>query len=369
MDMFRDSVRLSFLPNLHENFQLADKIYFKTNKLSQDEIDMILGVTSEDSYTKALSDAMYFYIREWLKNNNSNFDVKKDTIKKFLSTLYDILKEYKTSMFSLNGFDTLNITNDVIDGLTHRYNILALFEELPSVALRNTPDKKKSYTPSKMEEYYDKLDDFVFQYQNVIKHHSETTINTKLFKKGFGIEDWQKQLNIIETANDDYTIFSHDDVIKLLKDSTIELKYKSNGAYLFKINSADDVNKFGCDSNWCFSYIGYDLEQREDYWNAYSFKGSIYAILDLNLLDSGNIEEHKVVILEPFLTSSREFLGLQSKNKGFGHNFESSFYDTTNENMSISQANAYWNRFLSHFDDITKEKIIKEMIMWGLRYL
>ena len=48
--------------SLYENVQLADKLYFNTDKLSQEDKDIILGITGGDNYTKIISD-FYYYLK------------------------------------------------------------------------------------------------------------------------------------------------------------------------------------------------------------------------------------------------------------------------------------------------------------------
>ena len=47
---------------LFENIQLADKVYFKTGKLSDIDKNRILKITNSDNYTKIICD-IYYYLK------------------------------------------------------------------------------------------------------------------------------------------------------------------------------------------------------------------------------------------------------------------------------------------------------------------
>ena len=48
---------------LFENIQLADKLYFNNNKLSQEDKDIILNITHGDNYTKIVTDFYFSVVR------------------------------------------------------------------------------------------------------------------------------------------------------------------------------------------------------------------------------------------------------------------------------------------------------------------
>ena len=54
---------------LNENIQLADKVYFKTGKLSEDDKEIILSITNGNNYTKLISD-FYYYLKKESFNEN-----------------------------------------------------------------------------------------------------------------------------------------------------------------------------------------------------------------------------------------------------------------------------------------------------------
>ena len=53
-----------------ENLQQADKIYFKTGLLTEEEKDVILKITGGDAYTKLVVDWAYQLTKVWKSNVN-----------------------------------------------------------------------------------------------------------------------------------------------------------------------------------------------------------------------------------------------------------------------------------------------------------
>lgn len=121
-------VNESHLLNLSENVQLADKVYFKTGKLDENDRNIILNITRGDQTTKLISDI-------WFRHKNA-FDPEK--IKKNLPKIHDELLNYNKNVFPIKDFNLYNPEGvDYYDILLDRYEIIDDMKTLPSIAHRN----------------------------------------------------------------------------------------------------------------------------------------------------------------------------------------------------------------------------------------
>ena|ERR1035441_1977432 len=78
------------LVQIFENIQLADKIYFNTQKLSPEDKNILLSITNGDNYSKLIADIMFEY-----KNSKMNVPINqlKDIYNKATIRMYSQLKD------------------------------------------------------------------------------------------------------------------------------------------------------------------------------------------------------------------------------------------------------------------------------------
>ena len=109
---------------LNENNQLADKVYFKTGKLSEDDKKIILSITNGNNYTKLISD-FYYYLKQGLFNQNE--------LIKTLKQLYDDVLNYNKNVYPIIGYDVFNPSNvsEIINGLQKRRKVIEEIRKLP----------------------------------------------------------------------------------------------------------------------------------------------------------------------------------------------------------------------------------------------
>lgn len=362
---------------LIENYQMAEKYYIKTQKLNDDEIEMILSISNKDATTKFLCDIMYNYVKPMLEQHNETLmgDMQEKIID-FLSYFRNCLLRYKKTIFPIAKFDILDGSEDMRLTVSLRDDILLLYEKLPSVAMRNTIDKKILRNKDEMEAYQSKLYDFVEKYED--NHHDTDLDYKKMFSEGKGLDVWDESINhFVETKNmEDFYISDKEDLDKILAVTSAKILFEKDDWYLIEITDPKDLYKLGNGSNWCFSQKTCDEESNENYFDSYSWDGVLYILLDFNQRIYNN---DKIVITSPFLTKDGKFVGLmdvKTEREFDSSSYDdvpfnkrpSTFYNEGNKNLWNGDAKAVWDSFLKIFDNTEKSKIIKTMIDWGSTY-
>jgi hypothetical protein len=122
---------------LLENYQLADKIYFKTDLIPENIKRVILNITNSDNYTKALCD-IYTMIAKEFNFNTPNYH-------SVLKSYYDSISTYNKNVFPILNYDINDLTKlDNIHVIEKRTSIINIINKLPSVAKRNLKNDIKT---------------------------------------------------------------------------------------------------------------------------------------------------------------------------------------------------------------------------------
>jgi hypothetical protein len=102
-DRIRNTLKEAFY--ISENIQLATKIYFDTNKLDEDERDLVLDVVSRNkNYAKFIADTLYYR-----KETNQLFKLENE--KYILENYLDEIIRYNKNIFPIKGFSDINNIN------------------------------------------------------------------------------------------------------------------------------------------------------------------------------------------------------------------------------------------------------------------
>ena len=205
---------------LRENPQLADKVYFKTGKLSPRVKEIIISkITGGDHYTKLICDIYYAKLQsglrtgEWamhhldksLDGKSGDEYVEKDEYTtdndilqlsewKEIKSYYQQLKDYDKNLFPIRGLN-INSVEDIwslITALKQRETILEKIKVLPSIAMRNMRDDIR--TPrngQEMNHYRDRLEYFLGYYSQLDNRddNAKGNVYKKMFKSGVTMED------------------------------------------------------------------------------------------------------------------------------------------------------------------------------------
>lgn len=254
---------------LIENLQLANKVYFNTGKLTEEDKNIILNITNGDNYTKIISD-FYYEMKKTKQLDKLDFNSIID-----LKFLYKDVKTYNKNVFPIVGFDVFNINPNDIDvimrSLYKRRLIIQKIKDLPSIAIRNLKnDIRKERIISQLDTYLHNLDYFFAHYSllsNRDKKMQEKILN-KMFKNNITlsellsfVEDKQNLIGGVE--------FTKEDIIELSKTEDFEIIYNHDNKMIVRVDSPEGIKKIGCNSLWCFTYGGgFDRAYRD--WYAFS---------------------------------------------------------------------------------------------------
>ena len=308
---------------LRENLQLADKVYFKTGKLSQAVRDIILRVTNGDPYTKIMTDIYYYMLMQnhssgqWalkhLDPNHQETEKPEDDIMvlddlKKLRPLYNQLKEYNKNVFPISGFNINGVEDigDILWALRERQIIIKIMSELPSIASRNMKaDIREERNGAEMNHYRDELEHVVAHLSQLKNRDEETQrkILSKVFTSNTTLD------NVYDFITDKQNLIGGVDMTRkqigqiLKKDreeyDELKVKYNKNNIMIIEVSGPNGIKEIGCNSIWCFTYNrkGGGLNWHD--WQHNSTNGYCYVII--NFSEPSDSPDFMYVLTKPFM--------------------------------------------------------------------
>lgn len=288
---------------MQENLQQAEKIYFKSGKLSPKVREIILHITGGDNYTKIIAD-MYFAELEQSKQTDnwalsviggtdtdekeqesSNDILHIDTLRE-LKSLYIQMKEYNKNVFPIKNLFNYSTTKDILfikSALKQRKTIIELIKKLPSIAVRNLKnDIRQERDYPELQNYRSDLEYFV-AHMELLNNRSDRMKNVvlnKMFKSNTTLEDLMSFIEEKENLLGGYK-YSKNAIKKIISENNYDLKliYESGDIVVVDVTGPDGIKKIGCNSVWCFTYgNGFDNAYRN--WNNYSTNDHVYVIIN-----------------------------------------------------------------------------------------
>lgn len=291
---------------LIENLQLADKIYFKTGKLSEEEKEQILNVTNGDNYTKIIAD-FYFNLKE---SSYSRY------LQRTINELYQEIKSYDKNVFPIVGFDILNPSDipSLTSALFTRKNIIEEIKKLPSVAYRNLKqDIRKERTNSQLTSYLEDLKYFL-GYFSLLANRDET-LKKNIYKKMFKADTTLDQLTDFVEEKENLLggkEFTKEDLKQMSNKEDFEIIYEQGNAMIVKVDSAEGIKAIGCNSLWCFTY-GSGFENAYNHWYTYSHHDMVYVIIDFN--QNSDSPDFMHVLIKPLTDEDGELIEFDEDNE------------------------------------------------------
>lgn len=286
MDLIREFIRevIERHLTLKENLQLADKMYFNTNKLTPKDKEVILGITGGDAYTKIISDIYYAVKTIKYLLGYGELDKKTEKIKK----LYEQIKEYNKNVFPVEGFDLNNPSDvpDLITSLEYRAKILDELKKLPSVAIRNLKsDIRQARDSEGFGAYHNDINYFNSLY-SLLSNRDEKlrkNIENKMFKAGSTLDDWtqfaEEKGNLLGGHK-----FDKKQIKKIVDQSgELDIVYDHGNTMIIEVSGPSGIKEVGCNSLWCFSYNTGSFDAMWRQWNEYSTNDIAYVIVDFSL--------------------------------------------------------------------------------------
>lgn len=271
----------------YENIQLADKTYFSTSKLDDEDKKYILSITHGDQTTKIISDIYFMHKDDW----------KFDNIKKELYKIHKDLVNYNKNVFPIKNFNLYNPENhDYYYILINRSKIIDNIKKLPSIAIRNLKaDIRTERNANEMHTYEDHLSYFLAHY-SMLGNRDEKMIENitkKMFKSNITLDQLLKFVEDKENLLGGVD-FNRDTITEIIEDSygDMTLVFDKNDVLVIKVESAEAIKAIGCNSVWCFTY-GDDNYKN---WYNYSENGTVFVII--NLKEATNSEEFMWVLIK-----------------------------------------------------------------------
>lgn len=265
---------------LSENMQLADKMYFSTGKLSEEDKDFALYLTDgkPNQYTKLICDILY-YLKEhdWMGNYKSSAQAAANNA-----------LEYKKNVLPIKEWDIYKAENKIgnlISSLESRHAILAILEELPSVLRRNLSAElripRDSKELSELKRLYEYFSEQISGVYHLNPERRDEILKKLITSKNNTIDrltDWMDDSdNLIGSAWD-----SVDKIHEILDEhyGEGEVVAENERWLVVKVESAELMKSLGCNSQWCFSM---PLSSQFD---QYQHNGIVYWMVKKNDLNS-----------------------------------------------------------------------------------
>jgi hypothetical protein len=307
---------------LKENIQLADKIYFKTGKLSDEDREIILNITNGNNYTKLIAD-FYYYFKVVIKSYPG-------TLIKELNLLYYDVLNYNKNVYPIIGYDAYNSTNisEIITAFKKRRKIINEIKKLPSIATRNLKnDIRKERTSAELNDYSDDLQYFMTFYALLGNRDKEVQIKIlrKMFKGNTTLEELMRFVD--EKANFIGGVdFTRDDIKELSESEDFEIIYEQGDIAIVRVDSPDGIKAIGCNSLWCFTYgSGFDNAYRQ--WNSYSHNDIVYVLIDFR--EESNSEDFMHVLISPLIDEEGNLIEYDEDD-----DYKYPLFNMSNENYS-----------------------------------
>jgi hypothetical protein len=299
LDMKNES-KLLIKNILRENINQADKIYFKSGKLSDKARAIVFNITKGDAYTRLVTDMYYVMFK--INEKFIEGDILDNKSIKKLQESYQDLLTYNKNVFPIIGLN-VNGTDDIsnlISSLEKRRGILEMFKKLPSIAYRNMKsDIRKERTHSEMSRYNSDMEHFMAYYSQLSNRDdsARAKIDAKMFKKDATLSEL---INFVEEKENlvGGTKFTKNKIKEIVKEDgyDLEIVYDKGNIMIVEVSGPEGIKKIGCNSLWCFTYgSGFDSAWRS--WNNYSTNGLVYVIINFN--ESPDSPEFMHVLIKP----------------------------------------------------------------------
>jgi hypothetical protein len=253
---------------------MADKVYFKTGKLTPEERELILDITHGDPYTKIITDLYYF-----IKSETFNPREIPTQLREF----YSQIATYNKNVFPIKDFDIMKSSpkHCFYYELQDRAKILKYMAQLPSVASRNMKaDIRKERDMREFADYLHYLEYFM-GYFSLLSNRPDD-LRQKIYDKMFTANTNVDKL--CDFVNDKANLLGGNvytsEMFRELEKTNyenFEIIYDKEPIMVIEVVSPQGIKIVGSNSLWCFTY-GKELNWQD--WGRYSYNGRVYVIID-----------------------------------------------------------------------------------------
>jgi hypothetical protein len=293
-----------YLDILAESIQLADKLYFKTNKLSDEDRKIVMSVTNGDNYSKFISDVLILFKNPMYYGGESIKELKQ---------VYNQITSYDKNVFPIIGLENINNVEDLaykIDALKAREKAIKEIKKLPSIGIRNLRnDIRKPRSSGELHNYLESLEYFTGQL-SYLENKSEAgkqKIYQKLFKNNMTLDQLTNFLEDKENLISGEEV-TKEGIISVVNENPDDLSiiYENKNYMIIKVESPEGIRSIGCNSLWCFTYgSGFDNAYRQ--WYNYSTNDIVYVIVNFNV--SWEDPEFMNVVIKPINFEKAKYYG------------------------------------------------------------
>lgn len=272
--MLISDIRRHIRAILAENMQLADKVYFSTGKLDDDDRKFVLYLTDGKSsqYTKLICDILYY-----LKEHDWSGGYKSSTQEAARNVL-----EYNKNILPIKGWDIYKSEKNIgfiISALENRAEIISILEEAPSALRRNLAAElripRDAREMADLKRNYVYFGDLISGVYQLNPQRRDEVLKKLISSKNDTIDkliDWlEDSENLIGNQWSDI-----DKVYEIIEKYPYDADIVSEDNNWLVVSVTDEklMKELGCNSQWCFS-----MPLSKDFYN-YQYNGIVYWILD-----------------------------------------------------------------------------------------
>lgn len=261
---------------LTESLQQAERLYFKTGKLSQQYKEAILNITGGDIFTRLVSDIVFHFLMHRPKDIFDEGSVKMGKI------FYELLKSYNKDLFPIPGnLMDYNQTDEnprhvltLFEILQYRKDAVRAYKMFPSVAQRNMKYLNHEYS----NQYdYKEIADNLSQILNYMKNIPDSKMEYSIKKIFSSKHNIKQAADVAEALSSQFNFAAEDldksEVLDRIQYVDAEVVQNTRNILVVKVNDIKSASQIGCIANWCFLYDG-------SYWESYAANGYLYMIFN-----------------------------------------------------------------------------------------
>jgi hypothetical protein len=276
---------------LLENYQLADKLFFKTNKISESDQQFILSLTNKDFTTKTICD---LFIENFERTNKLTPTEWKTIVKS--------LREYDKNVFPFYNFSFESPTKTVTIGqIVNRNEIIGIVNKFPSIGKRNLRGEIRIARNTSGFIQLKHTVEYIKSLLALLNNRSESD-KKMIYNKIFNSTriSFDDIVNFLEEKENllQGKAFNKEDLNKIIESShgDLEKVYDVGQLVVVDVMSQSGIKQIGCNSLWCFTY-GDEYGLAGEQWDKYSYNGHVYAII--NFTEDVSSPEFIHILLRP----------------------------------------------------------------------
>lgn len=320
MDM-EHALRNHIRRNLIEFLSLADKVYYRTNKLPPLYQQYINRITGGDAWTKLVADMVYAVAQQnqfqgsWAVSivsdepeheRQDEYEVHEGSLNKDdwmnIKYRYEALKNYNKNTLPIKGLDPKGVEDvwGLYRALKSRQQILEQLAKLPKVAIRNLRADLRVPRDAKELRDYAHTTEYAVNHISLLNNRDESSrkqVYKKLFRSNLTMDQLVNMVEDKESLLGGYEI-DRNEVQKMIARTggDLELIYDQGDYMVLKVHGPEGIQEIGCNSLWCFTYSRDGALNFNDWYN-YSTNDVVYVMIDFS--STSDSSDFMYVLVKP----------------------------------------------------------------------